>query len=206
MPTRISLAITRRCMWMRTSPKPRILAASSHGLFGLRRRRAQDARRVPVPTGHVARLELGLPQSHPGRRHAAREIPRRRNARIEEQARLGHRDLPSELINQEGEVVQKGEHKLMIPRRPTAAPRHEPGAAARRPSRVDYTHFLAGPYMSPLPRRAGRRGHQGRTPEGRRRGPSPSLFQGWPKRLFPAAEHGQAGTLHRISRIRAALR
>jgi acyl dehydratase len=25
--------------------------------------------------------------------------------------------LPSELINQRGEIVQKGEHKLMIPRR-----------------------------------------------------------------------------------------
>jgi acyl dehydratase len=30
--------------------------------------------------------------------------------------------LPSELINQRGEVVQKGEHRLMIPRRPEAAP------------------------------------------------------------------------------------
>lgn len=29
--------------------------------------------------------------------------------------------LPSELINQRGEVVQHGEHKLMIPRRPGAA-------------------------------------------------------------------------------------
>jgi acyl dehydratase len=29
--------------------------------------------------------------------------------------------LPSELINQRGEVVQKGEHRLMIPRRPEAA-------------------------------------------------------------------------------------
>lgn len=29
--------------------------------------------------------------------------------------------LPSELINQRGEVVQRGEHRLMIPRRPTAA-------------------------------------------------------------------------------------
>lgn len=28
--------------------------------------------------------------------------------------------LPSELINQRGEVVQKGEHRLMIPRRPDA--------------------------------------------------------------------------------------
>lgn len=28
--------------------------------------------------------------------------------------------LPSELINQNGEVVQKGEHRLMIPRRPGA--------------------------------------------------------------------------------------
>ena len=28
--------------------------------------------------------------------------------------------LPSELINQRGEVVQKGEHRLMIPRRPGA--------------------------------------------------------------------------------------
>ena len=27
--------------------------------------------------------------------------------------------LPSELINQRGEVVQKGEHRLMIPRRPS---------------------------------------------------------------------------------------
>jgi acyl dehydratase len=27
--------------------------------------------------------------------------------------------LPSELINQRGEVVQRGEHKLMIPRRPS---------------------------------------------------------------------------------------
>ena len=26
--------------------------------------------------------------------------------------------LPSELINQKGEVVQRGEHRLMIPRRP----------------------------------------------------------------------------------------
>jgi len=26
--------------------------------------------------------------------------------------------LPSELINQHGQVVQKGEHRLMIPRRP----------------------------------------------------------------------------------------
>jgi acyl dehydratase len=29
--------------------------------------------------------------------------------------------LPSELVNQRGEVVQKGEHRLMIPRRPDAA-------------------------------------------------------------------------------------
>jgi len=29
--------------------------------------------------------------------------------------------LPSELINQRGEVVQRGEHKVMIPRRPQAA-------------------------------------------------------------------------------------
>jgi len=29
--------------------------------------------------------------------------------------------LPSELINQRGEVVQKGEHRLMIPRRPDAS-------------------------------------------------------------------------------------
>lgn len=29
--------------------------------------------------------------------------------------------LPSELINQHGEVVQRGEHRLMIPRRPEAA-------------------------------------------------------------------------------------
>ena len=28
--------------------------------------------------------------------------------------------LPSELINQEGKVVQRGEHRLMIPRRPEA--------------------------------------------------------------------------------------
>ena len=28
--------------------------------------------------------------------------------------------LPSELINQDGEVVQRGEHRLMIPRRPGA--------------------------------------------------------------------------------------
>jgi acyl dehydratase len=28
--------------------------------------------------------------------------------------------LPSELINQRGEVVQKGEHRLMVPRRPRA--------------------------------------------------------------------------------------
>ena len=28
--------------------------------------------------------------------------------------------LPSELINQDGHVVQKGEHRLMIPRRPGA--------------------------------------------------------------------------------------
>ena len=28
--------------------------------------------------------------------------------------------LPSELVNQQGEVVQKGEHRLMIPRRPGA--------------------------------------------------------------------------------------
>jgi acyl dehydratase len=28
--------------------------------------------------------------------------------------------LPSELINQHGQVVQKGEHRLMIPRRPGA--------------------------------------------------------------------------------------
>ena len=28
--------------------------------------------------------------------------------------------LPSELINQDGQVVQKGEHRLMIPRRPGA--------------------------------------------------------------------------------------
>jgi acyl dehydratase len=28
--------------------------------------------------------------------------------------------LPSELINQHGEVVQKGEHRLMIPCRPKA--------------------------------------------------------------------------------------
>jgi acyl dehydratase len=29
--------------------------------------------------------------------------------------------IPCELINQNGEVVQRGEHKLMIPRRPEAA-------------------------------------------------------------------------------------
>ena len=29
--------------------------------------------------------------------------------------------LPSELINQRGEVVQRGEHKVMIPRRPQAS-------------------------------------------------------------------------------------
>jgi acyl dehydratase len=29
--------------------------------------------------------------------------------------------LPSELLNQKGEVVQRGEHRLMIPRRPPAA-------------------------------------------------------------------------------------
>ena len=29
--------------------------------------------------------------------------------------------LPSELINQHGQVVQKGEHRLMIPRRPSAS-------------------------------------------------------------------------------------
>lgn len=29
--------------------------------------------------------------------------------------------LPSELINQRGEVVQRGEHRLMIPRRPEAS-------------------------------------------------------------------------------------
>ncbi len=28
--------------------------------------------------------------------------------------------LPSELINQHGEVVQRGEHRLMVPRRPGA--------------------------------------------------------------------------------------
>ena len=33
--------------------------------------------------------------------------------------------LPSELINQRGEVVQKGEHRLMIPRRPGADPAQE---------------------------------------------------------------------------------
>jgi hypothetical protein len=27
--------------------------------------------------------------------------------------------LPSELINQRGEVVQKGEHRVMVPRRPS---------------------------------------------------------------------------------------
>ena len=26
--------------------------------------------------------------------------------------------LPSELVNQQGQVVQKGEHRLMVPRRP----------------------------------------------------------------------------------------
>ena len=29
--------------------------------------------------------------------------------------------LPAELINQQGQVVQKGEHRLMVPRRPAAA-------------------------------------------------------------------------------------
>ncbi|MGH8829868.1 MAG: MaoC family dehydratase [Polaromonas sp.] len=29
--------------------------------------------------------------------------------------------LPAELINQDGQVVQKGEHRLMVPRRPDAA-------------------------------------------------------------------------------------
>jgi len=29
--------------------------------------------------------------------------------------------IPIELINQKGEVVQCGEHKLMVPRRPAAA-------------------------------------------------------------------------------------
>ena len=29
--------------------------------------------------------------------------------------------IPTELINQDGQVVQRGEHKLMIPRRPDAA-------------------------------------------------------------------------------------
>ena len=29
--------------------------------------------------------------------------------------------IPTELINQDGQVVQRGEHKLMIPRRPEAA-------------------------------------------------------------------------------------
>jgi hypothetical protein len=28
--------------------------------------------------------------------------------------------MPAELINQNGQVVQKGEHRLMIPRRPGA--------------------------------------------------------------------------------------
>lgn len=31
--------------------------------------------------------------------------------------------IPAELINQHGEVVQKGEHRLMIPRRPTQGDR-----------------------------------------------------------------------------------
>jgi acyl dehydratase len=29
--------------------------------------------------------------------------------------------IPTELINQKGEVVQRGEHKLMVPRRPQAS-------------------------------------------------------------------------------------
>jgi len=29
--------------------------------------------------------------------------------------------LPAELINQHGQVVQKGQHRLMVPRRPVAA-------------------------------------------------------------------------------------
>jgi acyl dehydratase len=38
--------------------------------------------------------------------------------------------LPCELVNQHGEVVQRGEHKLMIPRRPAAAAAPAAGATA----------------------------------------------------------------------------
>ena len=62
----------------------------AHGLLGLSvadgLKCQSDYRFLPGP-----RLDVGLPAADPHRRYAARKIPHREHARIEEQARLGHR-------------------------------------------------------------------------------------------------------------------
>ena len=96
-------------------------ARVAHGLLGLA---IVDGAQVPggvqVPAGDVARLDLGFHRANQDRRHAAREIPRRKHAHHEKPG-WGIVVLPAELINQRGEVVQRGEHRLMIPRRPEAS-------------------------------------------------------------------------------------
>ena len=160
-------------------------------------RRPENPIGLSLPARHVARLDLGLQAADQAGRHGARDIPRRQHA-PDEAARLGHLVLPAELINQRGKVVQSGEHRLMIRAVPRRRPSHgNPTPAAHRHPRHRLQPLSRRPFSLALPGRAGRRGDQGRTPHRRRRRPRPRDPDQWPERLLPAAEHGQAGPVHR---------
>ena len=122
----------------------------AHGLFGLSvadgLKTKSDMRFLP---GMSLGWEWGFVGADQARRHGAREVPRRQQARIEEQARLGHRRAAVRA----DQPARRGRAEGRAPRDGAEAPAHEhvasqqalPLAGIRV---IDYSHFLAGPHMS----------------------------------------------------------
>ncbi len=187
----------------------------AHGLFGLSIADGLKTRsRLPFRARHVARLDVGLQAADQAQRRGAREVPRRLRRGSRSGSDWGIVVLPSELINQHGDVVQLGEHRLMVPRRPgTFTPERIRPRPERAVHHLELITWQANRCLlqasassitatsSPVrscracPRGAWRGRDQGRASDrGRCRPCAPDLRRR-AERLFPAAEHGQAGPL-----------
>ncbi len=161
------------------------------------RRRPEDAERLPLPARHVAGLDLGL------RRRRSRSA-----TRVHVRFRVGSMRpskskpgwgivvLPSELDQPARRSRPEGRASPDDPAPPASQclrQRHaKPSPAACRHPRHRLQPLPGRPAHVALPQRDGRRRHQGRAPDRRRRGPREPLHRRRPERLLPAAEHGQA--------------
>ena len=93
-------------------------APSTQADWPVGRRRPENAVRMLLSARHVARLNLGLCAADQDQRRAPHPLPGRKHARLRKQTSWGIVVLPAELLVAQGQVVQTGEHRLIVPRRP----------------------------------------------------------------------------------------